>query len=276
MQKTLVNQMAEALEALRREKVLAGSVTNTVTMDFVANAQLAAGGAAAMVFMADEAIGLAQVSRAFYINTGTILPCYEETLPQSAAFFHKQAIPWVLDPVGIGMGAIRMPALEAYRAHPPTILRANASEVIALANLWGLDSGQEAGRLLGVESGDSVDQAGAAARALAHHSGGAVMVSGEKDFVTDGESSFEIFGGSPLMEKVTGFGCSLGGVTALYAGVASPLVAACAAAIHYKWAGSQAQNLAKGPASFKVAFLDALDRFEAKNFSDVECKEKER
>ena len=52
--KNLAAEIAEAVEAVRKNNPMAGSITNTVTIDFVANAQLAVGGSAAMVYLPDE------------------------------------------------------------------------------------------------------------------------------------------------------------------------------------------------------------------------------
>ena len=46
--------IVKAVEEVRATNPMAGSVTNTVTIDFVANAQLAVGGSAAMVYLPDE------------------------------------------------------------------------------------------------------------------------------------------------------------------------------------------------------------------------------
>ena len=81
----------------------------------------------------------------------------------------------------------------------------------------------------GVDSTDTVNAAKAAAAALAKWTGGAVAVSGETDLVTDGTVFAYSKGGSHFMEKVTGSGCSLGGVAAVYAAAASPFIAALTA-----------------------------------------------
>lgn len=60
------------------------------------------------------------------------------------------------------------------------------------------------------------------------------------------------------MEKVTGFGCSLGGVAAVYAAVASPFAAALAATAAYNLAGARASARVQAPGSFQAAFLDEL------------------
>ena len=60
------------------------------------------------------------------------------------------------------------------------------------------------------------------------------------------------------MSKVTGFGCSQGGVLAVYACATDPFTAALAGVAHYNIAGRRAEELASAPASFKVAFIDEL------------------
>jgi len=87
-----------------------------------------------------------------------------------------------------------------------------------------------------------------------------VAVSGEWDLVTDGTVTVRSEGGSPLFTKITGAGCSLGGVTAVYLAEASPFIAALTAVQAYNLAGTRAQREAKGPGSFRAAFLDALYR----------------
>ena len=70
--KNLVAEIAEAVEAVRKNNPMAGSITNTVTIDFVANAQLAVGGSAAMVYLPDEGEFLVRAGGATYVNMGTM------------------------------------------------------------------------------------------------------------------------------------------------------------------------------------------------------------
>ncbi len=75
----------QAVRDVRAENPMAGSITNSVTIDFVANAQLAVGGSAAMVYLPDEGECLVGAGGAVYINMGTLLPVYAETLPRTVA-----------------------------------------------------------------------------------------------------------------------------------------------------------------------------------------------
>ena len=257
----LKQHMVKAVEEIRATNPMAGSITNTVTIDFVANAQLAVGGSAAMVYLPDEGEALVAGGGAIYLNMGTLFPIYEQTIPRAAKAAHDAGKPWVLDPVGLGIGSLRTQLVNELKQYKPAIVRGNASEIIALAGLWDLEGdASELSRARGVDTTDTVAAARDAAVALARYTGGAVAVSGESDLVTDGSTVAYSTGGSALMGKVTGFGCSLGGVAAVYATQADPFTAALAAVAHYNVAGTRAAAAADAPASFKVAFIDELYR----------------
>ena len=248
---------------------MAGSITNTVTINLVANAQLAVGGSAAMVYLPDEGEFLANAGGATYINVGTILPIYEQTLPHVAKVLHDIGKPWVLDPVAIGIGSLRTQLLQQFKEYKPSVIRGNASEIIALAGLWGLDGGTDQSNVRGVDSTDSVNAAKNAAVALAKWTGGAVAVSGETDLVTDGSVVAYSHGGSHFMERITGAGCSLGGVVAVYATTgASPFIAALTATSVYNLAGSRAESKVDGPGSFQTEFLNELYKATAEDIAN--------
>ena len=257
----LKQNVVKAVDEIRATNPMAGSITNTVTIDFVANAQLAVGGSAAMVYLPDEGEALVAGGGAIYLNMGTLFPIYEQTIPRAAKAAHDAGKPWVLDPVGLGIGSLRTQLVNELKQYKPAIVRGNASEIIALAGLWDLEGdASELSRARGVDTTDTVAAARDAAVALARYTGGAVAISGESDLVTDGSTVAYSTGGSALMSKVTGFGCSLGGVAAVYATQADPFTAALAAVAHYNVAGTRAAAAADAPASFKVAFIDELYR----------------
>lgn len=258
---TKTDMQAKIISTVRQVKEtcpLVPSITNTVTINLVANAQLAVGGSAAMVYLPDEGEGLAMAGDAMYINMGTCFPVYAESLPRTARRLIEQNKPWVLDPVGIGLGGLRTEILLQFRELKPTIVRGNASELIALANLWGLETGMAQDGVRGVDATDTVMAARQAAEAMADFIDGAVAVSGEADLVTDGEQTALSEGGSELFTKITGAGCSLGGVTAVYAAAADPFTAALTAVQAYNLAGTRAAAQAAGPGSFEIAVRDAL------------------
>ena len=257
----LREQIAQAVNDVRETTPLAQSFTNFVTMNLVAN-----GGTTAMSFLPDDVIDTAEIAGSNYINVGTLLPFFKDALPEIAYKLHKNGKTWVLDPVAAGIGKTRTAILESFRTYPPTIVRGNASEIIALDAMWAQhDSTVPGTRPAGVEAVDEVDSAVDAAKRVARHlakyspvGAAAVAVSGAVDLVTDGERVFRLPGGSAMMTKITGAGCSLGGVTATYLAVAEPLVAAISASLLYNRASEIAEAKSSGPGSFQVALLDAL------------------
>ena len=265
---TLRAAIKQAITDVSQQTPLAQSFTNFVTINLVANAQLAAGGTAAMSYLPDDVIATAEIAGSNYINVGTLLPFFKDALPEIAYKLHKNGKTWVLDPVAAGIGETRTTILESFRTYPPTIVRGNASEIIVLDTMWGLANAEyndSTTRPAGVEAVDEVDAAVDAAKRIARHlakhspvSKGAVAVSGAVDLVTDGKRTFRLPGGSAMMTKITGAGCSLGGVTATYLAVAEPLIAALSASLLYDRASEIAEAESDGPGSFQVALLDAL------------------
>ena len=265
MEKILRAKIQSAVEKVRAENPMAPSITNTVTQDFVANAQLAIGGSAAMIYMPDEGESMAQIAPAMYLNLGTVMPFYAETIPRTLRALQKFSTPYVLDPVAIGFGELRTQLMLEMKNFPPKIIRGNASEIIALAKLWGL--AKSAGNVRGVDSTDSVDAAKIPAAELAKFIGGAVAVSGAEDLVTDGKIFIYSAGGSNLLPKITGSGCALGGVVAIYLAVAEPLTAALTATAIFNCAASTAEEFSDAPAIFKINFLDELYKISAEKVS---------
>ncbi|EXJ22548.1 Hydroxyethylthiazole kinase [Alkalibacterium sp. AK22] len=251
-------QIMKTVTEVKRTNPMAGSVTNSVTINLVANTQIAVGGSAAMVYLPDEAEALAKAGEATYINLGTMLPVYEETLTVAVKTLREADRPWVLDPVGIGMGRLRTDMLEMFKDYKPEIIKGNASEIIALAGLWGLDEGSQQAGTRGVDTTESVDEAVGSAVSLARCTGGAVIVSGETDLITDGKQVATSRGGSKFLGHITGGGCALGGAAAVYLTRSSPFIAALTAVQVFNVAGRLAEEQTDAPASFQVAFLDEL------------------
>ena len=87
-QPPLREQIADAVRTVRETTPLAQSFTNFVTINLVANAQLAVGGSAAMVYLPDEGEALVAGGGAIYLNMGTLFPIYEQTIPRAAKAAH--------------------------------------------------------------------------------------------------------------------------------------------------------------------------------------------
>ena len=241
-----------ARTALLENPPLVHCLTNTVVQTFTANTLLAAGAAPAMVDAPQEAADFAAVASAVLINVGTVHERTAEAMRLAARSAGAAGTPWVLDPVAVGALAYRTQLAGELVRLTPTVVRGNASEVMALA---GTGTG---GR--GVDSTAGADDAAAAARSLAALTGGVVAVSGELDLLTDGTRTVRVGGGSPLLTRTTGAGCALGALVAAYvAATGDAMTGAVAAHAHVAVAAERAALTAAGPGSFAAAWLDALD-----------------
>lgn len=247
--------VADAVATLRERAPLVHALTNYVTAGFTANVLLAAGASAAMVDNADEAPLFAGVADAVLINLGTPQPQLREVYLSAAAAAEASGTPWVLDPIAAGGLPWRGALARDLLVHRPAAIRGNASEIIGLDGLSGSGA---AGRGRGVDSSDDPADAVESARSLLAHSS-AVSASGAIDHVVTAGGLATIAGGSVLMTKVTGTGCSLGALVAAYCGaVRDRGVATVAAHTHATVAADIAAESASHPGSFAVAYLDAL------------------
>ena len=247
----LRTRIADAVHAVRSTTPLAQSFTNFVTINLVANAQLAAGGTAAMSYLPDDVLDIAAICGATYINVGTLLPFYKDALADIARGLHDQGKPWVLDPVAAGGIPWRDDVIRSFVEKRPTVIRGNASEIRALAGF------SSAGK--GVDSCDSSDSALEAAELLARTVPTVVHVTGETDYVTDGKRTMSVAGGHEMTTLVVGTGCSLSALVAAFAAVTEDRVAAAAAAAMLaKRAAEYAAQHAKAPGSFHVHYIDGL------------------
>ncbi|MCV2491849.1 hydroxyethylthiazole kinase [Geodermatophilus sp. YIM 151500] len=257
--------LAAAREALRTSTPLVHCLTNTVVQALTANALLAAGAAPAMVDAPQEAGEFAAVASAVLVNVGTVHERTAEAMRLAARAAGGDGTPWVLDPVAVGGLPYRTALAAELVELRPTVVRGNASEVMALA---GTGSG---GR--GVDSTAGADDAATAAAALAVRTGGVVAVSGEVDLVTDGRRTARVGGGSALLTRTTGAGCALGALVAAYCAVVDdPLVGAVAAHAHVSLAASRAADAAAGPGTFAAAWLDALDAVDGDALAGAEVR----
>jgi len=233
-------------------------VTNYVSMDVAANALLAIGASPAMVHAPQEAEDFGAIADALVINIGTLSADWIVGMEAAADVAGRLGRPWTLDPVGVGATGYRNEATRRLLARKPTVVRGNASEIMAAANVAGLQG--EAVAPKGVDSAHETAAASALARALARRQGCVVAATGAVDFITDGERAVALANGSPLMSKVTALGCALSATIAAFAAVTPDAFLATAAAIGvYGVAGEMAGVSASRPGSFRVAFLDALD-----------------
>lgn len=241
-----------AAAAVRARRPLVHCLSATVSMSLVADGLLAAGASPMMTETAQEAPTMTALADAALINLGTLSTDGMEGIPATVRACVELDHPWVLDPAAAGVAPVRTVLARDLLRRRPDVVRANASEVLALV-------GSSGGR--GADSIDAPEDAAAAAAQVARTTGGTVAVSGPKDLITDGRHRWRLERGTPMLTRVTGTGCLLGALVAACLGAGlSPHQAAVGASAWLAVAGERAASSAEGIGSFRVALLDHLDQ----------------
>lgn len=242
---------ASVLHHLRQHSPLVHCMTNNVVQTFTANVLLALGAAPAMVIEAEEAAQFSGLASALLINLGTLTSGQVAAMRAAIHAANHAGTPWALDPVAVGGLAFRTRFAREIIALKPAAIRGNASEIMALA-------GEHAGGR-GIDSTDDALSAIPAAQKLACETGAVVAVTGETDYVTDGQRTLAVAGGRQLMTRVVGTGCALSAVVAACCALPGNRLENVASACRFmSLAGEQACAASRGPGSFIPAFLDAL------------------
>jgi hydroxyethylthiazole kinase len=241
------------LVKIRERHPLIHNITNFVVMNFTANVLLALGASPVMAHAPEEMEEMVGLSNALVINIGTLSSPWVESMEKAATAAANRSIPIVFDPVGAGATRFRTEtARKLIHLARPSIIRGNASEILALAG--------QGTRTRGVDSANSTNEAASAALRLAREIGSVVAVTGAEDSVTDGTVSVTIGNGHPLMGRITGTGCSATAIMGAFNAVEpDAFTAAACALVAFGIAGELAALSNPGPGTFQPLLLDRLD-----------------
>jgi hydroxyethylthiazole kinase len=248
--------------AIEATTPLVHAVTNTVTINGVANAILHWGGLPVMADSRREAPEMVATAEGCLLNVNDVSETGEATMLETGRAANSEGVPIVLDPVGMGATPTRTAVTERLVEELDiAIINGNRAEIGAIAGE------ADASEIRGVEAVGESGPIEATAIACARESGAVVVASGERDVVATGEVAYEISAGHPAMGRVVGTGCMFGGTLAVFAASApDTLEAALAGTLAYGLAGEQAgageYGEYAGPASYEVAFRDAMAGFD--------------
>jgi hydroxyethylthiazole kinase len=255
MPETGVN-LAGALGSIADAQPLINAVTNNVTVNDVANVTLHWGGLPVMSDDEREVADMVAAADACLLNMGTVDETGEATMLTAGKAAEEGGLPLVVDPVGVGSTPTRTRVATRLATElDVTVLKGNHAEITAL-------SGADAD-VRGVESVGEYAEIAEHAIACAREYSTVVVASGETDVVADTENAYEVSAGHPMMGQVVGTGCMLGVTLATFAGGLGgdrPLEAALSGTVAFGLAGERAatEGSYDGPASYRIAFLDAV------------------
>jgi hydroxyethylthiazole kinase len=239
-------------QIIREKRPMIHHITNYVVMNVTANVTLAMGASPVMAHANEEVEDMVVFASAHVLNPGTLSPHWITAMLKSGKKAKELGIPIILDPVGAGATKLRtdtcMQILEEVK---PDVIRGNQAEVMIL--------GGEDAQIQGVDSLETGEAPVEAFKALSRKTGAVICVTGPIDHVTDGEKTFRIENGHPMMGNVTGTGCSASTAVAVYCAAGGATAESCAMGLAVFGAcGELAGEESQGPGSFQVTILDAL------------------
>jgi hydroxyethylthiazole kinase len=233
---------ADVIERIRAKRPRVHCITNAVAQNFTANMLLAAGAVPSMTIAQKEVRAFAARADAVLVNLGTFDVERQKASLAAIAVANRRGVPWVLDPVFIDRSPPRAAFARTLLGKTPRAIRLNAAEFVALSG------GKEA---------KAPDDAALAKFAKTRKT--VVGLTGQHDFIRDGERLATIANGDPLMARVTAMGCVASAlVGAALAVEPDPWKATAAALIAIGVAGEVAAARARGPGSFAAEILDAV------------------
>ena len=256
-------KLIEDLQKIREKSPLIHNITNYVVMNNTANALLSIGASPVMAHAVDEIEEMTQLASALVINIGTLNKEWVDAMILAGKVAFRKGTPIIFDPVGAGATSYRTNTCkQIIEECKPSIIRGNASEIMALVNANV--------QTKGVDSSNSSDSAVDSAKSLALTSNSVVVISGQTDYITDGKIVEIVKNGSPMMARVTGLGCTATSIIASFAAVnADMLQAATHGMVIMGIVGEIAARKATGNGSLQVCFLDELYNLSAETIKNT-------
>lgn len=224
-QPELLLNIGFAVEAVREGAPVVQCIAPREATAFVADVLYAAGAHPVVTGTSPEALAAIASGDALMVDLGTLSLEGAEGLPASIAQARETDLRWVLDASRLGRGAVRQDRLQSLVGLRPAVVRVLRSDLVDMR--------------------------------LGGHSG-ALVVSADSDDVSHGDQLLQVASGSRRLRQVAGVRSAVAALTAACATVADPLVAAVAGAAWFSEASTRAEARASGPASFRVALVDAL------------------
>ena len=272
MNTTILNNIDNNIENLRKTSPLTLCITNFVTVNDCANSVLAIGGSPIMIKAPEESEEIVNIASSVLVNTGTIDSQQAKVMKIASKTAFNQNKPFVLDPVGIGISNIRNQVpLDIIKDYTPTIIRANMSEIKALANL--LDMTDEVAIAKGVDvadtdkiTKDNYEENAQIIKNIASKLDTTIALSGQIDIISDSENTYAVENGDAMMSQITGSGCMLGCIMASYAAITTPIEAALTATLVESIAGEIAANKVKennqATGFFRTYLIDQMGKMD--------------
>ncbi len=245
------------MQNTRNCKTLVESITNYVTVNDSANAILAVGGSPIMGDFYEEVGEIVAISNAVLLNIGQLNENLIKAHKNAALKANELNIPIVFDPVAAGVSNARNNLCEYLMQNINfCVIKGNASEINYLVNKTlntsGCDSSDE------INPNDLEKYIDFAKK---HKT--ILVITGKNDFIISKTNVFMLSNGSVLQTKITGAGCMLGNILAVFVGANDDKLNAVITGISaFNISAEIAENKANGTMSFKMHLIDELSKID--------------
>ena len=215
------------MEQVREQAPLIHCIANPISIHDCANVVLAAGARPIMAEHPGEVREITAGARALALNIGNITDARKESVRICMGEAARRRIPAVLDMVGIGCSSMRrqlvLDCLERRREicpQAPLILKGNLSEIKTLATAGEKEpvhtDGVDARACDGLTR-ENEAQTIQMIRGLAAAHQAVILATGKTDVIADERNTYLADNGCPAMSQITGTGCMLTVLAAVYA-----------------------------------------------------------
>jgi len=242
----------EQFEKVRQQKPIIHHLTNWVTIYDCAQIVKTMGASPIMAHAPAEMAEMARIASAVVLNIGTLTPELVESMKIAARTANNKGIPVVLDVCGAGATRLRdEKCFELLDETRISIIKGNASEIARIAG--------ESIQSRGVDSAEVTANKTDLVRKLAKTYKAVAVMTGPEDIISNGEVTYVVSNGHPIMTSVVGTGCMAASVIGTFAAIEKDyaLASACGL-VCYEIAAEQAASECHGPASFKEKLFDSL------------------
>jgi hydroxyethylthiazole kinase len=249
---------------------LVQAITNYVTVTDCANILLSFGASPAMVEARREAEEFIGIASSLYINLGTLTDEQWDAALLAARRANELKKPVILDPVAMGVVSRKVKFVDQLWDYGgAAVIKGNTGEIKSLAGLGG--------KMRGVDSIDDGDDAILACRIVAQKYNTIAAATGKVDIISDGQNTYLVHNGTPMLTKITGAGCMVGALVAATVGACDePLAATVAGIMAMGLAGEKAAASFPGilPGTFRVKLFDYIYSLSAEDMmkeGKLEC-----
>lgn len=233
-------------------------LTNTVTVESVANALLYVGAAPVMADQEAEMAVFFDQNDGALLNIGSLSPEKIRNILLAARTAEETKTPFVLDLVGVSASPMRNDLAKEISRSKPTVIKGNLSEMRTFCGLGSSGRGVDAGE--DDQNEAALVELGQAMQAwVANQQVTCLLATGPVDIVVDTSGIYYLKNGVDALGRFTGTGDIVGALVTAFIASGQPVLEAVILAVSYfNLCGEKADVETHGLADFRQATLNNL------------------